>query len=82
MPSVATTVCTQINITSATHTLRMTLTMHFSHHFSDLLAQVVWCVLQLLRVPRGRIQPLPQMGQDLQAHDRKWLNMPAAMQQA
>ena len=32
-----------------------------------------WCVLQLFRAPRGRIQPLSQMGQDLQAHDRKWL---------
>ena len=30
-------------------------------------------VLQLFRAPRGRIQPLSQMGQDLQAHDRKWL---------
>ena len=34
---------------------------------------VVWCVLQLFRAPRGRLQPLSQMGQDLQAHDRKWL---------
>ena len=34
---------------------------------------VVWCVLQLFRAPRGRIQPLSQMGQDLHAHDRKWL---------
>ena len=34
---------------------------------------VLWCVLQLFRAPRGRIQPLSQMGQDLQAHDRKWL---------
>ena len=25
------------------------------------------------RAPRGRIQPLSQMGQDFQAHDRKWL---------
>ena len=33
----------------------------------------MWCVLQLFRAPRGRIQPLSQMGQDLQAHDRKWL---------
>ena len=32
-----------------------------------------WCVLQLFRAPRGRIQPLSQMGQDLQAHVRKWL---------
>ena len=32
-----------------------------------------WCVLQLFRAPRGRIRPLSQMGQDLQAHDRKWL---------
>ena len=32
-----------------------------------------WCVLQLFRAPRGRIQPLSQMGQDLQSHDRKWL---------
>ena len=32
-----------------------------------------WCVLQLFRAPRGRIQPLSQMGQDLQARDRKWL---------
>ena len=32
-----------------------------------------WCVLQLFRAPRGRIQPLSQVGQDLQAHDRKWL---------
>ena len=36
-------------------------------------AVVWWCVLQLCRAPRGRIQPLSQMGQDLQAHDRKWL---------
>ena len=35
--------------------------------------EVVWCVLQLFRAPRGRIQPLSQMDQDLQAHDRKWL---------
>ena len=34
---------------------------------------VVWCVLQLFRAPRGRIQPPSQMGQDLQAHDREWL---------
>ena len=33
----------------------------------------MWCVLQLFRAPRGRIQPLSQMGQDLQVHDRKWL---------
>ena len=32
-----------------------------------------WCVLQLFRAPRGRIQPLSQMRQDVQAHDRKWL---------
>ena len=36
-------------------------------------ASVVWCVLQLFSAPQGRIQPLPQMGQDLQAHDRQWL---------
>ena len=34
---------------------------------------VVVCVLQLFRALRGRIHPLSQMGQDLQAHDRKWL---------
>ena len=30
-------------------------------------------MLQLFRAPRGRIQPLSQMGQDLQVHDRKLL---------
>ena len=35
--------------------------------------QQQWCVLQLFRAPQGRIQPLSQMGQDLQADDRKWL---------
>ena len=34
---------------------------------------LMWCVFQLFRAPRGRIQPLSQMGKDLQAHDRKWL---------
>ena len=32
-----------------------------------------WCVLQLFRAPRGRIQLLSQMGPDLQARGRKWL---------
>lgn len=31
------------------------------------------CVLQLFEAPRRRIHPPPAMGQDLQTHDRKWL---------
>ena len=30
-----------------------------------------WCVLQLFRAPRGRIQPPSQMSQELQAHHRR-----------
>ena len=41
------------------------------HHDGGSVSVTVclWCVLQLFRAPRGRIQPLSQMGQDLQAHD-------------
>ena len=48
--------------------------------FEELNLDLWWCVLQLFRAPRGRIQPLSQMGQDLQAHDRKWLEGPPRKQ--
>ena len=58
------------------HTLARIITVQYQlllHRTATLYVHALWCVLQLFRAPRGRIQPLSQMGQDLQAHDRKWL---------
>ena len=41
------------------------------HAHSSWLHAMQWCVLQLFRAPRGRIQPLSQMGQAVQCK-RAW----------